>query len=541
MTSSEDSGSEVNKYAFNKSRRKQRNNRSSNKSSTKQQQHPAAYHVNNSDDEDDVISPLIRPFANFLNQTASSASSLLGYASSGGSGSGGSTKFKLKSYRNLNHETSTNNNPSSNSKRTATTTSAASSPSPSDLVLIKYKQSNEESSYNSLRTSQLQKKREVQSLLLFIFFLFITIITLSQILVMHSQTNNSNFHQVKLMQEELKLMDLSIDKMLKEKHVLPIQVWFALKQYNDNLRKFSRYMSVYIYSNGTNAFAYTSYFNNSGDTYHAGSFIFDTNSKRVASSSLGSGESEATNLATISQDLAGELKKCAAHLELAFLDAADKTDTAQATSTRQGLRKVYTKLSRRVYTRMLDSLRNLNSSSREKGASGAEFLNFTAYEPMLNDYLNMTSRVMGELSEASQHSQRKCVQNLFYSLYYYFNAKFSILFERHLARVQLPHNGTAAFDNELIDETVRAIRANYFMFNRNVPLNDTDDLHLLQMPIRNVNDYVRKYRQSKNKFNPNKTLCDPIPPVLCKHNLSFFSFDVTVLGIIFRSDQNFVK
>ena len=96
---------------------------------------------------------------------------------------------------------------------------------PSQLVLIKYKKNVDDSGNNSLRANQLQKKREIHSLLIFIFFLFITIITLSQILVMHSQTNKSNFYQIRLMQEELKLMDQSIDRMLKEKNVLPMQVW----------------------------------------------------------------------------------------------------------------------------------------------------------------------------------------------------------------------------------------------------------------------------------------------------------------------------
>lgn len=128
--------------------------------------------------------------------------------------------------------------------------------SSNQLVLIKYKKSNEnDSDFNSLRANQLQKRREIHSLLLFIFFLFVTIITLSQILVMHSQTNNSNFYQIKLMQEELKLMDLSIDKMLKEGHVLPMQVWIALKQFNDSLKKFSNYMGYlndsYIQNNET--------------------------------------------------------------------------------------------------------------------------------------------------------------------------------------------------------------------------------------------------------------------------------------------------
>jgi hypothetical protein len=466
--SSDDSESDLNKYTYNKTRRK--------RGSRKKPKHLASV---DSDDEDDVISPLIRPFADFLNQAASSAGSLL---------------LQSKPYRNLSPNEASN---SKNSKA-ATTSSTSSS---SDLVLIKYKQSHEESSYNSLRTSQLQKKREVQSLLLFIFFLFITIITLSQILVMHSQTNNSNFHQVKLMQEELKLMDLSIDRMLKEKHVLPIQVWFALKQYNDNLRKFSRYMSEYIYTNGSvfaSVYNYTGYYNNS---HFQSSMLYKTNAKKLSSSYSG----EAINLGTISDDLMNQLKKCAhVELEFTFLDA-NKPGNAQV---RSSLHKVYSKHASRVYTKMLESVSKLKADN-----STHEFLNFTLYEPMLNDYLNMTGGLMSELTESSQSSQRKCVQNLFYSLYYYFNVKFSILFERHLAQAS---NGTAAFDNELIDETLRAIRTNYFMFNRNVPLNETDDLHLLKMPIRNVNDYVRKYKQSKNKFYPNKTLCDPVPPVLCK-------------------------
>jgi hypothetical protein len=82
---------------------------------------------------------------------------------------------------------------------------------------------------------------------------------------MHSQKNNTNFNQIKLMQEELKLMDYSIDKMLKENHVLPMQVWYSLKQYNDNLKKFSSLMNDLSYftneindtlSNSTSNFEY---------------------------------------------------------------------------------------------------------------------------------------------------------------------------------------------------------------------------------------------------------------------------------------------
>ena len=92
-------------------------------------------------------------------------------------------------------------------------------------------------------TGPVQKKREFHSMIVFLFFLFITIITLSQILVMHNQTSNTNFHQIKLMQEELKLMDFSIDKMLKQNDVLPMQIWYSLKQYKDNIKKFQNYLT----------------------------------------------------------------------------------------------------------------------------------------------------------------------------------------------------------------------------------------------------------------------------------------------------------
>ena len=118
----------------------------------------------------------------------------------------------------------------------------SSTPNNNEFVLVKYKRDNESSDsfykqIKSIKITQVQKRREMHSLLLFIFFLFVTIITLSQILVMHSQTNGTNFYQIKLMQEDLKQMDTSIDKMVNEKHVLPMNVWYALKHYNQNINK----------------------------------------------------------------------------------------------------------------------------------------------------------------------------------------------------------------------------------------------------------------------------------------------------------------
>ena len=102
--------------------------------------------------------------------------------------------------------------------------SPTSVPDQQQLVLIKYKNKNSDGEGGRNGGGGVQKRREIHSLLFFVFFLFVTIITLSQIIVMHSQTSQSSFYQIKLMQEELKLMDASIDRMLKERHVLPMQV-----------------------------------------------------------------------------------------------------------------------------------------------------------------------------------------------------------------------------------------------------------------------------------------------------------------------------
>ena len=125
-----------------------------------------------------------------------------------------------------------------------------------EFVLVKYKRISSQSYDDShliqispSKINQVQKRREMHSLLLFIFFLFVTIITLSQILVMHSQSNGTNFYQIKLMQEELKLMDSSIDKMVNERHVLPMQAWYALKQYYQNIKRIYEYINFITLTN----------------------------------------------------------------------------------------------------------------------------------------------------------------------------------------------------------------------------------------------------------------------------------------------------
>lgn len=157
----------------------------------------------------------LRSYEDFLQQSVET-SSLINYKPV--------KKSKIKASNNEAAKCSTNNSSSSSDNRasecTETAAAAVASDGTSQLVLIKYK-SKTDGADGSMPAN---RKREIHSLLFFVFFLFVTIITLSQIIVMHSQTSQSNFYQIKLMQEELKLMDASIDRMLKERHVLPINV-----------------------------------------------------------------------------------------------------------------------------------------------------------------------------------------------------------------------------------------------------------------------------------------------------------------------------
>jgi hypothetical protein len=115
-----------------------------------------------------------------------------------------------------------------------------------ELVLIKYSKSineNDADKNTEQPKSPNQKKRNVGTVILLIFFIFVAIITIAQILVMHGQTLANNFYQIKIMQEELKLMDISMDRMLKEDNILQIDTWYALKRMNENVKRFSAFIN----------------------------------------------------------------------------------------------------------------------------------------------------------------------------------------------------------------------------------------------------------------------------------------------------------
>jgi hypothetical protein len=146
-------------------------------------------------ESNDSESSQVRSYDDFIQQSVEIGSFLNFNTNSNSKTNKPSTDIKKSSLIEMDDMSSSdvcNNNSNSNASGSSSSSNNA------QLVLIKYKKLTDDPTMNSLRANQLQKRREIHSLLLFIFFLFVTIITLSQILVMHSQTNNSNFYQIKL-------------------------------------------------------------------------------------------------------------------------------------------------------------------------------------------------------------------------------------------------------------------------------------------------------------------------------------------------------
>ena len=80
-------------------------------------------------------------------------------------------------------------------------------------------------------------RRDIPPILILLFFLFLIVITLSQILVVHTSRYGANFSTMQKIQEELKQMDESMEVLLRD-HVLPIDKWRLLFHIQTYLYRF---------------------------------------------------------------------------------------------------------------------------------------------------------------------------------------------------------------------------------------------------------------------------------------------------------------
>jgi len=80
-------------------------------------------------------------------------------------------------------------------------------------------------------------RRDIPPILILLFFLLLIIITLSQILVVHTSRYGANFSSMQKLQEELKVMDESMEALLRD-NVLPIDKWRLLFNIQTYLNRF---------------------------------------------------------------------------------------------------------------------------------------------------------------------------------------------------------------------------------------------------------------------------------------------------------------
>ena len=406
----------------------------------------------------------------------------------------------------------------------------------SNLVLIKYKQSwssssaqstadlcqQSPSSLPSSSSSRLQKRREVHYLLLFVLFLFIAIITLSQILVMHSRsaTNSNNFKQIKLMQEELKLMDVSIDKMLKEKNVTPIRTWLALKQYKDNLAKFTGFMDAY----GLN---YSSQLD-AGDLRrydHRDHLSLTSIHDEIVNDVRRCGERARTSSAAPrvfgdkekeeeeeeereEKEDADDGDEDAAYIYTFLVDGLNESGAANDTKAMsfaiRSLQRYLDKYSKTVRSTIIaaNPVNASSSSNNQKESNQAE----------------EEEKEEDEKEENADSSS--CLQTIIFSLYYILNKRYSILFETHS---YVPENALNRTLHSLRMKTTNTSRLWASMDSLPLLMRQTSTAAIDSNNSKNPNNEESKHSADAERSSTRSTvpvqmkLCDAEPPLLCMH------------------------
>lgn len=144
-------------------------------------------------------------------------------------------------------------------------------------------------------------------------------------------------------------MDFSIDKMLKENDVLPMQIWYSLKLYKDNIKKFQNYLNFISNSSYEYKCQYivNSTFLNTSNYTLPTNFLNDGNNIECMQEFL-------TNISNVYEDdrsLNGPILKFAHENNNSFI-----RELFLNTSVNTGRRKVISDI--------IDKINNLNSSKK---------------------------------------------------------------------------------------------------------------------------------------------------------------------------------
>ncbi len=349
------------------------------------------------------------------------------------------------------------------------------SPSTESLNLIKYKKKTEENTPNGSgneNPNNQQKKREIYSVFIFVFFLFVIIITLSQILVLHNQTHHSNFFQIKIIQDELKLMDRTMDEMLNKKKVLPMQVWYAIKKYNENLKRFSGFL--HDYSNLNTA----------------------SNSDSVENSD------EFNKFLNSHESLINQLNFCEQFTNQQLILLEEPLVLASNI-----LNKTLSNMPHLVYKHLADSLMSIQKMTNIPKNKQSSYMNKFSEDlnSVLNSSLSRIHSLYSRFNESVKSTNKKCISSITASLFNLFSKQYTNFYEAEFRQLIVNKY-------QLINKTLSRFK----LVNNKISNTESESL-VLKLPLRNLNELYETYKKKQERIAINASMCPEQPPNLCKN------------------------
>lgn len=252
-------------------------------------------------------------------------------------------------------------------------------------------------------------------------------------------------------------MDATIDTMLREKKVIPMQVWYALKQYNDNLKRFSSFLND------------TALLNDSSIDTHLFNF----------------------------ENLTVHLVQCESFTHNLLNTFKPNTEYNNSEQTL-------------IYQVLAENLKRseLNNASTIDPHLFTNQIN-VALKLSLKKVTLLQAFLNKDANTAAIAYQKNCLNAMTVGLFNLFSQQYTRLFEAR------PEFRSLLLDRyDLVNRTLTR-------FNLGRGSGGTGSGFFLKMPLRDMKDFYERYKFAQMRPKSNQTLCDPQPPNLCKLTLTW--------------------
>lgn len=246
------------------------------------------------------------------------------------------------------------------------------------------------------------------------------------------------------------------------------KVWYALKNYDNNLKKFSQII----------------------DDYYSPLNYISPAELNITTSSL--------DRDTISVSFLADLKLTCQSLSTSngllnigslFISSSSSSSSSSTFSD--------------IYSQTLAYLTDLSDNSNKKNNNDLDNLNLDSLHSLLNMSLIVSSQHSSNISNTEDDSKQKCWRVLLDALYFIFSQHYSRLF----TAIGIRLSDTGGLVNRTILDLVESEKHQQRQTNTSVMIMPT---------LRDMRVFFDKYRRSKNVYsNSELKLCDPQPPILC--------------------------